>query len=369
VNRHYRFLKAHALRYFALVILILLFFIRVGYSIELVVIEFFYFEPCSVCPGANKYYEIYLHNSQLMNKIQDEYASKVLVKWINFSSPEGQEKRKQYNISHSDWNSIVINHEVVIKGYANETFIREFINYYLGVTSPLPPSNPPSYSRSTPSGLMAVLMLAFWFGFFETFSPCLIVTLSFIASYTLGKTTQFKESFYRVMTFGIGFVSAAVLLGLAFGLAPLSIPTLYIFLTWIVCIFALFFGLNLLGLLNVSFQMKPLIRKIAKKYAAIYAGIFLLGFIFYFLDPCIGPIFFSTVPLLLPASFPIILFVFGLGAIIPFVSVGIFAGSLSKLARNMYRHRLKIRAVNGSILIGYALYFIVVYLLPKLIKF
>ena len=56
------------------------------------------------------------------------------------------------------------------------------------------------------------------------------------------------------------------------------------------------------------------------------------------------------------------------GAIIPFIGIGIFAGSVSKLARVTYRQRFLIRAISGLILIGYALYLIVFYLLPKLIK-
>jgi len=333
-------------------------YVRIGYSIEPVVIEFLYREPCLNCPNAEKYNEIYLHNNQTINNIQNDYGTKVLVKRIWFYSSEGEAKRDQYGISITDWNSIVINHEVIIHGdrKANETYIRELIDFYLG-ESPSPPQPPPSQ----PLDFISVIILAFSFGFFETFSPCLVIMLSFILSYTIGKTVQCKESFLRIMIFGVGFVSAGVLLGLAFGLVFLSVPTLHVSLTVVVCVFAIFFGLNLLGLLKVPFQTKPLIRKLARKYVTAYTGILILGFIFYFLDPCIAPIFISMVPLLLPDLLPLIFFVFCLGAIIPFVGIGIFAGSvskLSKLARSTYKHRFKIRAISGLILMGYALYLI-----------
>lgn len=240
---------------------------------------------------------------------------------------------------------------------ANETKLANNIYIYgeIEVTPPL--SNP-----------IALFMLAFSFGFFETFSPCLIILLSFILSYTIGKTTSFKESFSKVMLFGGGFLSATLILAVTLGLVLLSLPMIHYSLTWIVCIFALVFGLNLLGVLKIPsktpLQSKPIIQKLAKKYVITYAGLFLLGFIFYFLDPCIAPIFVSMMPLLLPEKLLFTLIIFSIGAIIPFIGMGIFAGSISKLVRSTYKHRFKVRAISGLILVAYALYLIVTYLLP-----
>jgi len=199
------------------------------------------------------------------------------------------------------------------------------------------------------ANFMTLFMLAFSFGFFETFSPCLIILLSFVLSYTVGKTSGFKESFSKVMIFGAGFLVATLLLAVAFGLVFLSMPMLQYSLMWIVCIFALVFGLNLLGVLKVpskmSLQSKPIISKLARKYVVTYAGLFFLGFVFYFLDPCIAPIFVSMMPLLLPEKLLFILSVFSLGAIIPFIGIGIFAGSISKLVRITYKHRFTLRLI------------------------
>jgi cytochrome c-type biogenesis protein len=214
-------------------------------------------------------------------------------------------------------------------------------------------------------GLLPILTLAFSFGFFETFSPCLIVMLSFILSYAIGETTRFKESFSQVMIFGGGFLLAALLLGLTFGLVFLSFPTLTFYLTLGVSVFAILFGLNLLGLLKVPFETKPAIRKLAEKHVVTYVGLFSLGFVFYFLDPCIAPIFVSMVPLLFLEYLPLILLVFCVGAIIPFIAIGVSAGSISKLARNTYRNRTVLRAISGLILIGYALYLIYATLLLR----
>jgi len=213
-----------------------------------------------------------------------------------------------------------------------------------------------------------VLPLAFSFGFFETFSPCLLALLSFVLSFTIGETTQFRKSFFHVMAFGLGFLSAALILGLTFGLMFLSMLTLRVVLMWIVCIFAILFGLDLLGFsvlrfLNGKFDTKPLVRKLTRKYVFTYAGLVLLGFLFYFLDPCIAPIFVSMLPLMLLDYLPLIILIFSLGVILPFIIIGMLAGSVSKLVRVTYRHRSKIRAVSGLILIAYALYLIAFYII------
>jgi cytochrome c biogenesis protein CcdA len=557
-------------------------FVRTGYSIERVPIEFLRYEVCNTCPDFEEYYQAYVHNEQVITSIQIDYGSKVSVRWIDFYSDEGRAKRELYNLSSVDWNTIVVNYEIVLKGgdrSIDESNLRGIIDFYLqppsihdvAVLSVTPTSNsitrgeildinvtvknegnltesfnvtayyndanlidilpvdnlitgaemslifqwnttdvvegnynisaradnieneadtqdnlrydgvveiraastpvttrhdiaiisvipslteakagekinvtavvknvgtetesftvslycnqsligsqavtnlsstetrqltfvwdttnktvgsyiikaqampvtnetylidnefiynnigikPPADQPIAPLGLMAMLSLAFFFGFMESFSPCIIIMLSFILSYTIGKETKFKTSFSQVMIFGMGFVSATAAIGLAFGLVLISMPAIQVSLTLIVCVVAILFGLNLLGLLKVPFETKPLIKSVARKYAITYVGLLFLGFIFYFLDPCIAPVFVSMVPILYSDAFYLILLVFCLAAIIPFIGIGIFAGSISRLARSTYRHRSIIRGVSGLILIGYAVYLIVVIL-------
>lgn len=438
--------------------------VELGHSIDPIVIEFLYHEPCPTCPKLQEEYQIYLNNSQLIDNIESDYGSKVSVNRIYFYSEEGLERAELYGLGIKDYNAIVINLEKVITaGDANETYVKEIIDaYFLGavhdiaifkatlsrtivgigervnitvttknigletesfnvsvysneslvgtqLVTDLSPEHELSLvyvweiTNQTPgeyiikteaepvlnevslannvficdvvevtsshfASNIAMLVLAFSFGFFETFSPCLIILLSFLLSYAIGEKPYFKESFGKVMIFGAGFILATLLLAVTFGLVFLTTPTLQYSATWIVCIFAMVFGLHLLGVLRIPteripFQSKPLVRKLTRKYVFTYAGIFLLGFIFYFLDPCIAPIFVSMMPLLLPETFIFTLLVFCLGAIIPFIGIGVFAGSISKLARSTYRHKSKIRAISGLILISYAIYLIVFYLI------
>lgn len=359
--------------YFLFSFVLIMLFVSVAYSTEKVVIEFLYWDPSTdplwkKCPECLRdVYDDFLVNNETMNRIQIDYTGQVLVNWTGYYSDYGQGETHFYNITQP--NSIVIKDEngnfTVVEvtwneRTFNETYIRGIIDAYLGEIPPPPPPLPPS--------LMAVLPLAFSFGFLETFSPCLLALLSFVLSFSIGETTKFREGFFHVMTFGLGFLSAALILGLTFGLMFLSMLALRIVLLWIVCIFATLVGLDLLGFnvlkfLNGKFDTKPLVRKLTRKYAFTYAGLILLGFVFYFLDPCIAPVFVSMLPLMLLDYLPLILLIFSLGVILPFIIIGMLTGSISKLVRVTYRHRSIIRAVSGLILIIYALYLIIVYFL------
>jgi len=457
---------------FLFLFMVILLFSNVGYSLESIDVEFLYYKPCSICPGAQKYYQVYLYNSGVVQRIERDYGEKVNVRWIEFFSEEGLKKVDEYNISLADWNTIVVNHEVVFLGgdqYVNETCLRQVINSFLGETphaihdvavigvfstvneslvgqmvdvnvvvqnkgnftelfnvtlfansifiqqyfvddlesnelriltfqwnttgfdegnytlsakaNPVPnetniadnlffdgivklrkeivsPTNP-----FLSLNFLGILFLAFSFGFFETFSPCLIILLSFILGYTLGDEKSFKESFLKILVFGAGFVSASAILGMACAIFFFSVPSLQRLLTLMVCVFALIFGLNLLGILRVPIQIKPVVSKLARKYVFTFLGIFFLGFTFYFLDPCIAPVFVLMVSILFSDLFFLILLVFCLGAIIPFITIGFFAGFISKLTRSVYKYRRVIRGLSGMILIGYVIYLIFFYLL------
>jgi len=213
------------------------------------------------------------------------------------------------------------------------------------------------------------IFLAFIFGFFETFSPCLLTLLSFLVSYTLGETASFMESFTKILTFGTGFLLAALLTSTLAIFLFIIVPFQKI-MTIIVCIFAFLFGLNAIGI-NITLLplfkkqqdagTKMLVQKFAKKYAETYAGMVVVGFLFYFLDPCIVPFFFAIIPLILSIDFTIIVLAFCLGVMFPFIIIGVVTGSLSRLVRISYRHKSKLRLISGLVLLCYSIYLIVFY--------
>jgi cytochrome c biogenesis protein CcdA len=339
-----------------------------------VTVLFVYWDPstdphfCPTCEGWIAAYEKFLEKNDTVNRIQNNYTSQVIVRWIGYYSQEGLNARMDYNVTAP--NSLVIvdgkGNFTRIQTDFNETYIKEVIDAYLAELEP-------PHSPTLP--LITVLALSFSFGFFETFSPCLIILLSFVLSYTLGEKKQFKEKFLQVMTFGVGFIFATVFtfLGLATGLIMLSsMQEIHNVLMWSICFFAIILGIHLIGFdvtkfLNIHVETKPLLQKLTRKYVFTYAGLIILGFLFYFLDPCLAPVFVTIMgafePTLLLEFLPIILFVFCLGVAIPFIGIGLLAGSISKIVRSTYRHRAKIRAVSGLIIISYALYLIIFVLL------
>ncbi|MEM4704029.1 MAG: cytochrome c biogenesis protein CcdA [Candidatus Bathyarchaeia archaeon] len=235
-----------------------------------------------------------------------------------------------------------------------------------------PPPPPPS-SMS----FWAVLALSFTFGFFETFSPCLIAMLSFVLAYSAGDEASFWARFGKVMVFAVGFVAATVVVFsvLALGVAGLSVVLgVQFVMMWVICVVALVLGFHLLGfsvfkLLKVEVETKPVVQRLTRRYALSFLGLAFLGFLFYFLDPCLAPVFVAMLgtfeEALLLESLAVIVFVFCLGVILPFFFIGLLAGSISRLARSAYRQKARIRALSGLILIGYAIYLIVTYLLSQ----
>jgi len=547
-----------------------------------VIVEFLYYDKfCPECPGQSEYYDVFVHNSYVVNRIERDYGDAVQVKRIYWNSEEGLRKRDQYNLSSFDWNTIVVNEKVTLKGgarFVDETLLRQIIDYYLvqehdiaisavsidsrsilksvgfnvNITVRNKGKQPESFNITvslnstvieelrvkllepgnerivsihidttevdegryiltiyavpvegevnvndnlynvglieikTNAGTMYIhdvavlevkstkawatnkeqinitvlvknlgttaenftlkillngsllmdtlihlspesifskvftinlagltsgryimkaivelkedfnnenneysfeinilndeinklyfaghVFLAFTFGFFETFSPCLLVLLSFLVSYTLGITASFKKGFTKILTFGIGFLSAALLTGTLAIFLLIIMMSFQKIITIIVCILAILFGLNAIGINFTSLlkkqkdnnETKVLIQKLAKSYSESYVGMIIIGFLFYFLDPCIAPFFFAVVPLILNANFIAIILAFCLGVMLPFLIIGFITGSLSKLVRISYKHKSKLRLLSCLILIGYSAYLILFYII------
>jgi cytochrome c-type biogenesis protein len=351
----------------------LLLFIQIAYSSSSVVVEFLYHDPstdpnyCPSCPTWIEAHEDFVTKEKMMNRIQTDYGSRVTINWTQCDSPDGQAERHKYVIP--ECNSLIIKSDegnvtvvqsmdvqsrLILGTNFNETYIRAVIDAYLQGT--------PQPSPTSPEPLMAVLAVAFSFGFFETFSPCLMVLLSFVLSYSLDKATRFRDGMFQVGCFGIGFVGAALSLGLAVGALSLGIGSFYRVSTLIVCVFAILFGLYQMDFFKRTlFETKPIVKTLAKRYALTYGGLLALGFAFYFLDPCIAPIFFAMLPLMTHEYLPLIILTFSVGVILPFIFIGFLSGSISKLTRVTYKHKAKIRAVSGLILVGYAVYLLILF--------
>lgn len=331
---------------FAILILVLL-FIQIAYSSGGVVVEFFYYDPskdpnyCRTCPTWTTVYEDFLAKNETISRIKSDYGSRVTI-----------------NLTAAEFDLVTIRSDqgnvTTVQGDFNDTYIRAVIDAYLQGTTPLSPS--------PQQPLIAVLAVAFSFGFFETFSPCLMVLLSFVLSYSLDKVTRFRDGLFRVGCFGAGFVGAALALGLTVGALSLGIGSFYRVSTLIVCVFAILFGLYQMNLFKRTLvETKPIVKNLAKRYAFTYGGLFALGFVFYFLDPCIAPIFFAMLPLMTHEYLFLIVLTFSVGVMLPFIFIGFISGSLSRLTRITYKHKARIRTISGIIVVGYGVYLLLLF--------
>jgi len=112
-------------------------FVKVCRAFEPVVVEFLYRDDfCPDCPVWKEYYEAYEHNVQVIHNISSDYGEKISVIWIHYLEQyqEYLEKMNQYNLTWADWNSMVVNYEIVFKGgtnHINETLVRNVIDSYL----------------------------------------------------------------------------------------------------------------------------------------------------------------------------------------------------------------------------------------------
>jgi cytochrome c biogenesis protein CcdA len=134
-------------------------------------------------------------------------------------------------------------------------------------------------------------------------------------------------------------------------------------LAWIICFFALFLGLGLIGVIRIPLEAKSLLQRLTGIRFHTFGGLILLGFLFYFIDPCLAPIFFATLPVVSPGALSLLLAFFCIGLLVPFLLIGTLAGSIPRIAKVTGKHKSKIRAISGLLLIAYVLYVILFHLL------
>jgi cytochrome c biogenesis protein CcdA len=315
-------------------------------------VEFFYFDPsksqfaCWTCPGWKESWDTYVAASNIIDEIEKEYGNQVQIERVDKTTPDGLARFNQYGLTEVQ--AVVVNSKIKLEG---ELLTKEQIKWYID-----------SYLRGEdPSASVHSISAVFVFslGLFSGLSPCLMAMLAFILSYTSGTVANFKSGIFRVSVFGAGFVLAIMLLGAMIASILVTFPSLYIAMMWGVSGLIFIVGLHLIGWLNVPFGSKPLVQKLARKLGATHIGLFLLGFVFYFVNLCTAPLSFTILPAITTLSNLYLLALFGLGVIIPFLAVGVVAGGSPALAKRIReQHRTKIRALSGIILLAYSVWFV-----------
>jgi cytochrome c biogenesis protein CcdA len=321
-----------------------------------VLIEFFYLDPDLICTSRDPTaLPRFIAASNLVDKIETDYGDKVQVDRASTATPEGRERFSQYDITNPP--VIVVNGKIKLQGDdLTEENLKYYVDAYLRGDDP-----------ATNTFQPVTAFFAFSTGLLSGLSPCLMAMLGFILSYTSGTVSNFRSGMFRVSVFGIGFVSALLLIGALLAAVLIWSPSFATTMTWIAAVLIIAVGLNLVGLLPLPSSLKSLGQKLgsrgrvelAQRYRATTIGLFSLGFLFYFVSICTAPLSFTVLPTLSAPNNIYLLPLFGIGALLPFLLVGIVAGGSPALAKRIgQQHRFKIRALSGAILLVYSVWLI-----------
>ncbi len=204
-------------------------------------------------------------------------------------------------------------------------------------------------------------------GIISFFSPCIIPIIPLYMSYLSGNTKtinkdgsityQRKTTFFHTLFFILGISTSFFILGLSVRTIGLFFQS-YRFLLLIICgLLIMILGFFQIGIIKINFLQKE--KKINtnlnfKKMNPLLA--FVLGFLFSFAwTPCVGPALSSV--LMLAGSNEnalignLLLFVYALGFLIPFIILGLFTNEALNLLKKHQKLLVKLIKIGGILLI------------------
>ena len=203
------------------------------------------------------------------------------------------------------------------------------------------------------------LPVAYSFGLFAGFSPCLMAILGFLLSFTAGTSNSTKNGMIRAMVFGLGLVSSYIVLGLCLLSFRQSIPSLEGF-TYITGVIIVLIGLNLIGILKSPVALDNYFQNSARKYVSTLGGVFFLGVLFSFVKvPCTAPMLLVLIDKTITGGTIgnlMMLVAFGAGVLTPFIGVGLLGGyTLSQQVRS---YKVFTKKMSGVVIILLGLWMI-----------
>lgn len=224
------------------------------------------------------------------------------------------------------------------------------------------------FSGTLPQAMNHVSLLTFILvylgGIITSISPCILtmipVTVGYIGGYSEEKESSKVRGFILSLTFVLGLSTTFAL----FGLVAVSLGKVFGQLgdNWyyFLAALAIIMGLNLLGVINLSF---PGLKELSAKRVSGLLPAYLLGMSFgLVMSPCATPVLAvivafvaSTGRILYGAA---LLFVYGLGHGLPLIIAGTFTATIKQLPR-FRKISHYITYGSGVIMILLGLYFLV----------
>ncbi|MDI6833895.1 MAG: cytochrome c biogenesis protein CcdA, partial [Bacteroidales bacterium] len=214
-----------------------------------VFVEYFHMSGCQDCKKTDP----------IIAEIERSYNAgikgNVTFEYIDTGTQEGLKNWERYGFLEIP--AIVINKEVKIpKEEITKENITIKINAYLNDTEETTNNN------SINDDIWGV-PLAFSMGVFSGFSPCLMAILGFILSYTAGTSRGMKDGIGRAVVFGIGLVTAYIMLGvcmLVYGKSLFGVGVVSV----IGGVVSILIGLSMLGILKIPVTLDDYVKGLAK---------------------------------------------------------------------------------------------------------
>ena len=204
------------------------------------------------------------------------------------------------------------------------------------------------------------LALAFGAGFISFLSPCVLPIIPGYISYITGKNLDEIEKdkntvLIKTVLFSLGFSFVFISLGVAAS----KIGNILLFFSYelriVAGIIIIFFSLQLLGFLNLSFMNKEK-RIETKSYKDNYIFPFIVGAAFAFgWTPCIGPVLGSIIALSATEATVskgvLLLSFYSLGLAIPFILSGYFMSKFLSSKKGFSKYYGVVTKTGGVILL------------------
>lgn len=204
------------------------------------------------------------------------------------------------------------------------------------------------------------ITIAFVAGLVSFLSPCVLPIIPAFLAYLSGTSLAeseakrrdiFLNSLFFVLGFSVVFAALGVLLNTFLAAVAYDVQT---WLSRIGGAIIIFFGLYLVGLVNLGFLSREYKFRVKASSRSKYVTSFLFGFAFAAgWTPCVGAVLGAILGLAAtqPGAAFNLLFSYSIGLGVPFLLVGLFAAQASRFITR-YAHILKyINVVFGGILI------------------
>lgn len=198
-----------------------------------------------------------------------------------------------------------------------------------------------------------IYLTIFFGGIISFFSPCILPVLPLYLGYLANGDMRNKKSLlFNTVFFILGISTAFILLGVGFSTLGVLIESWRDIFGKIAGVLIIILALFQLGILKNNFLAKEKRLDLDIKRMN-FIGAFILGFTFSFAwTPCVGPalstILFTISSLESKTQGYILMGVYTLGFIVPFLIVGIFSSSLLKVLKqnmNVVKYTTKIMGV------------------------